>query len=175
MKVIWFTGLSGSGKSTIADALSEQLSRRSFKPVTLDGDVMRTGLCSDLGFDASSRSENIRRLIEVARLFQMHDHFVLVPAITPFETVRKKAKDRIGKNNFILVHVSTPLKECENRDVKGLYKKARAGEIPNFTGIDSPFDDPKDADITIDTTGKSVKECVDIILKDIHERWNYTI
>jgi adenylyl-sulfate kinase len=175
MKVIWFTGLSGAGKSTIAEALAEHLSTQSLKPVLLDGDVMRTGLCADLGFDAGSRTENIRRLIEVARLFQQHGHYVLVPAITPFESSRQKARERIGNDNFILVHVSTTLEECEKRDVKGLYKKARAGEIPDFTGIDSAFHNPKDADLTIDTKGKTVTDCVKVILDEIHRRWSYSI
>jgi len=174
MKVIWFTGLSGSGKSTIAEALAEKLDR-TLKPIILDGDVMRTGLCSDLGFDAHSRGENIRRLTEVAKLFCEHHHYVLVPAITPYTKSRQQARERIGTNDFLLVHVSTPLEVCEERDVKGLYAKARAGEIPLFTGIDSPYYDPEDPDITLDTTNLTVAECVDIILNEIQTRWTYEI
>lgn len=174
MKVIWFTGLSGSGKSTIAEALVQKLDT-SLKPVILDGDIIRTGLCSDLGFDIASRNENIRRLVEVARLFSRHNHYVVVPAITPYEELREMARDRIGCENFLLVYISTPIEECEKRDVKGLYKKARNKQIPNFTGISSTFHKPESADITIDTTNKTVDECVDIILKELNKRWSYEI
>lgn len=174
MKVIWFTGLSGSGKSTIAEAFARKLHSH-LRPVILDGDVIRQGLCDDLGFDANDRQENIRRLSEVAKLFCKHGHYVLVPAISPFVHSRQNARNRIGNEDFILVHVSTPLEVCEKRDVKGLYAKARAGEILNFTGIDSPYHAPGNADITIDTTNKTVDECVDIIIRDIERRWCYEI
>jgi adenylylsulfate kinase len=174
MKVIWFTGLSGSGKTTIAEALASKLDNN-LKTVILDGDVMRQGLCDDLGFDCASRQENIRRLTEVAKLFCEHGHYVLVPAITPYEQSRARARRRIGDEDFLLVHVATPLEVCEGRDVKGLYARARAGEIPRFTGIDSPFHTPEQADLTIDTTDKSIDECVNIIISDLKQRWAYQI
>ncbi len=149
--VIWFTGLSGSGKSTLASALETYLYTEGFNTYILDGDNVRKGLNSDLDFSAESRKENIRRIAEVSRLFLDAGVIVLTAFISPFKSDRAAARNLIGEKNFLEVFVNCPLEVCEQRDTKGLYKKARAGEITNFTGIDSPFEEPDEADITINT------------------------
>ena len=149
--VLWFTGLSGSGKSTVAGALEEALHERGVSTYLLDGDNVRHGLCSDLGFSDEDRKENIRRVGEVARLMVDAGLVVLVSFISPFRAERQMARERFGDGEFIEVFVDVPLALAEARDVKGLYRKARAGLIPNFTGISSPYERPEHADIVLDT------------------------
>jgi adenylylsulfate kinase len=159
-KVIWFTGLSGSGKSTLAVGLQERLSQDDIKSVILDGDVIRKGLSKDLGFSDADRRENIRRVAEVSKLFLNSGVVVLSALISPFESDRLLAKEIVGKNNIIEVYVECPLEVCEQRDVKGLYKKARAGEIANFTGISSVYEVPRKHDIAVQTDCFTVDESV---------------
>lgn len=148
--VVWFTGLSGSGKSTIAGALEEELHRLGVSTWLLDGDNVRHGLCSDLGFSDDDRKENIRRVGEVAKLMVDAGLVVLTAFISPHRAERQMVRERIGEGRFIEVFVDTPLAICEARDPKGLYKKARAGELRNFTGIDSVYESPKRAEIHLD-------------------------
>lgn len=163
---IWFTGLSGSGKSTLANALERYLAG-SKHTMLLDGDNMRLGLNSNLGFSKDDRKENIRRAAEAAKLMNDAGLIVLASFISPFAGDRQRAREIIG-DCFIEVYVSTPLEECIRRDVKGLYVTARSGEIAEFTGLNSPYEVPAHADITIDTTGKSVRECVEYLVKEIN-------
>ena len=149
--VIWFTGLSGSGKSTLASALEEKLHEKGVKTYILDGDNIRTGLNKDLDFTDAGRVENIRRIGEVSALLVDAGVVVLSAFISPFEEDRQQVKEIVGKENFIEVFVDCPLEVCEQRDVKGLYAKARKGLIKNFTGIDSPFEKPTSADIVINS------------------------
>ena len=164
-KVIWFVGLSGSGKSTLAGNVESVLHKKGYKTYILDGDNLRLGLNSDLGFSKRDRSENIRRVAEVARLFNEAGTIVLSAFISPLESDRNQAREIIGIDNFIEVFVHCPLNVCEKRDVKGLYAKARKGLIPNFTGIDSPFEPPKQPDVII----KTKMEPLEISLKNILE------
>lgn len=157
-KVIWFIGLSGSGKSTLASELERQLYEKAYHTYILDGDNIRSGLNSDLDFSSESRKENIRRISEVAKLFVDAGTIVLTAFITPFQEDREKIKALIGPENYIEVYVNCPIEECEKRDVKGLYAKARRGEISNFTGINSPFEEPKNPDIKVPTHLLSVSE-----------------
>ncbi|MBI1174077.1 MAG: sulfate adenylyltransferase subunit CysN [Sideroxydans sp.] len=159
-KVIWFTGLSGSGKSTIANALETHLYGNGYRTFILDGDNIRQGINKDLGFTDADRVENIRRIAEVARLMLDAGLIVMTSFISPFRREREMARELIGPENFIEVYVSTPLEACEARDVKGLYKKARTGRLPNFSGIDSPYEPPETAEVTIDSTQTSVEEAV---------------
>jgi adenylylsulfate kinase len=148
-KVIWFTGLSGSGKSTVANALDEVLHKRGLKTYILDGDNVRMGLNKDLGFSPEDRKENIRRIAETAKLFADAGTIVLTAFISPYREDREFARTIIGEEDFVEVFVDTPLEECEKRDPKGLYKKARAGEIKGFTGIDAPYEKPENPQITL--------------------------
>ena len=162
--VLWFTGLSGSGKSTIANALEEMLYHNGNFTYLLDGDNIRHGLNNDLGFDNKSRIENIRRVGEVAKLFVDSSLLVLTAFISPFEDDRKMVRDLVKKSEFIEVFVDTPLEVCESRDPKGLYQKARAGKIKDFTGIDSPYEAPQSAEIHIKNYNLSIeKACEQII------------
>lgn len=161
---LWFTGLSGSGKSTIANSVEKELYRLGKHTILLDGDNIRMGLNNNLGFEEKDRVENIRRIAEVAKLMNDAGLIVLTAFISPFQHDRENAKRIIGDKNFIEIFISTPLDECEKRDKKGLYKKARLGEIPNFTGINSPYELPSNPDITIDTTKCSVEEAVQRII-----------
>jgi adenylyl-sulfate kinase len=154
--IIWMTGLSGSGKSTIANALTKNLQEQRIHTFSLDGDNVRLGLNRDLGFTAESRKENIRRVAEVAKLMADAGLVVVVSFISPFRDDREQAKQIIGSNDFVEVFVDCPLEVCESRDVKGLYQKARQGEIKDFTGIDSPYEAPLQADITIPTATQSL-------------------
>lgn len=147
--VIWLTGLSGSGKSTIANELAIKLQEEGRLAYILDGDNVRMGLNKDLGFSDDDRKENIRRIAEVAKLLSDAGVIVITAFISPFREEREKAKEIVGRDNFIEVYVRTSLETCENRDPKGLYKKARAGEIPMFTGIDSPYEEPLNYDIMV--------------------------
>jgi len=170
--VIWFTGLSGSGKSTVASHLQVALHNQSVKTYVLDGDNIRLGLNTDLDFSDHGRIENIRRIAEVAKLFTDAGLVTLCSFISPFEDDRQKAKDIIGKDNFIEVYVKCDLAECEKRDVKGLYVKARAGQIKNFTGIDSAYESPKNPTIELDTSKHSISECVIKIIETIKNKIN---
>ena len=160
---VWMTGLSGAGKSTIANALEKKLFSMGKHTMLLDGDNVRMGLNKNLGFGQQDRIENIRRIAEVAKLMNDAGLIVLTSFISPYEKDRKNAKKIIG-DSFVEVYVSTSLEECERRDVKGLYKAARSGRISDFTGIDSPYEVPEDADIVIDTAQNDIEQCVDIIL-----------
>lgn len=162
--MLWFTGLSGSGKSTVAIALERELHNRGLLCRILDGDNIRSGINNNLGFSAEDRVENIRRIAEVGRLFVDTGIITIAAFISPNNQLREMAAEIIGKDDFVEVFVSTPLEECEKRDVKGLYAKARRGEIKNFTGISAPFEAPEHPDITLDTSKLPVKESVKILL-----------
>lgn len=166
-KLIWFTGLSGSGKSTLAGAFEVYLFQHDFQTYILDGDNVRSGLNKDLDFSDESRKENIRRIAEVSKLFVDAGVVVLTAFISPFKEDRQQARELVGAENFVEVFVDTPLEVCEQRDVKGLYAKARAGKIPNFTGIDSPFERPESPDVHIKTAGKNVEESVKELIDQI--------
>lgn len=163
---LWFTGLSGSGKSTIANKVEEKLFNSGIKTYTLDGDNVRKGLNSDLRFTEVDRVENIRRIGEVANLMCDAGIVVLAAFVSPFSQDRQMLKDRI-KENYFEIFIDTPIEECERRDVKGLYQKARTGEISNFTGISSPFETPENPDIHIKTLEQNIDEAVNIILNKI--------
>lgn len=164
---VWFTGLSGSGKSTLADALEKRLAELGKYTMLLDGDNVRMGLNNNLGFTEADRIENIRRTAEVCKLMNDAGIIVLTSFISPYERDRQSARTIIGNNAFVEVYVSTSLEECEKRDVKGLYKKAINGEIPNFTGISSPYEVPKNAEIVVETEGKTVDESLECIMKGL--------
>lgn len=168
-KTIWFTGLSGAGKSTLCNELEKRLSSIGKHTMALDGDNIRLGLNKNLGFKDQDRIENIRRIAEVSKLMNDAGLIVLTSFISPFIRDRQNARDIIGEDSFIEVYVSTPLEECEKRDVKGLYKKVRAGEIPNFTGITSPYEPPTDPQIEINTSGMSIDEAADRIFDKIKD------
>ncbi len=169
-QVVWFTGLSGSGKSTIANALDKRLYALGCHTYLLDGDNVRHGLCRDLGFTEADRVENIRRVTEVARLMTDAGLIVLASFISPFEAERRAARESIGDDRFCEIFVDTPLEVAEQRDRKGLYRKARAGELTNFTGIDSPYEAPGDADLRIDTTVMSPEEASAVIVEMLRAR-----
>ena len=166
-KTIWMTGLSGAGKSTLLNEVEKRLFAQGKHTMLLDGDNVRMGLNKNLGFKEQDRIENIRRVAEVAKLMNDAGLIVLTSFISPFDADRQSARKIIGEEDFIEIYVSTPLEECEKRDVKGLYKKARSGEIPNFSGISSPYEAPTDPEIEIDTTGKSIDEAVDYIMQQL--------
>lgn len=165
--LIWFTGLSGSGKSTLAVQLEAQLHARGFKTYLLDGDNIRVGLNKDLSFSEEGRVENIRRIGEVSKLFLDAGVIVLSAFISPFQADRAQVKSIVGDANFVEVFVDAPLEVCEQRDVKGLYKKARAGEVKNFTGIDSPYEAPSQPDVHIPTHRLSIEESMDKLMKKL--------
>ncbi len=163
--VIWFTGISGAGKSTIARIVEDRLRERGLPVHNLDGDALRHGLNRDLGFSDADRAENIRRVGELVRLFNNVGMIVLVAAISPFRSGRDAARELAGPGRFVEVHVDTPLEVAEGRDVKGLYKKARSGELSNFTGIDSPYEAPLHPEVRIDATVTSPEEAADEVLR----------
>lgn len=169
--MVWFTGLSGSGKSTIAIALERELHKRGFLCRILDGDNIRSGINNNLGFTEADRVENIRRIAEVGKLFVDTGIITLAAFISPNNEIREMAASIIGKDDFLEIYVSTPITECERRDVKGLYAKARKGEIKNFTGVSAPFEAPSHPALSLDTSVLSVEESVnkllDIILPKI--------
>ncbi|CDH19426.1 adenylyl-sulfate kinase [Xenorhabdus bovienii] len=165
--VIWFTGLSGSGKSTLAGALEQALFSRGIKTYLLDGDNLRHGLCSDLGFSETERRENIRRIGEVSKLMIDAGLVVLTAFISPHRAERQKLRELMGEDRFIEVFVDTPLAICEARDPKGLYKKARAGELLNFTGIDSAYEAPEQPDIYLDGS-LPVESSIEKLLAALH-------
>lgn len=156
--VLWFTGLSGSGKSTIANAVEQQLFDSGYKTYTLDGDNIRQGINKGLTFTAEDRAENLRRIAEVAKLFVDSGQICMAAFVSPTLADRKIVKDIIGEKDFIEVFVDTPLEVCEQRDVKGLYAKARKGEIKNFTGISAPYEAPENPQIQVKTENKSIEE-----------------
>ena len=162
--MIWFTGLSGSGKSTIAVALEKALHEQGFLCRILDGDNIRSGINNNLGFSAEDRVENIRRIAEIGKLFVDTGIITLAAFISPNNKLREMAASIIGKDDFLEIYVSTPLEVCEQRDVKGLYAKARRGEIKEFTGISAPFEAPRHPALTLDTSALSLEECVGQLL-----------
>lgn len=161
---VWFCGLSGSGKSTIANEVEKYLYAQNCRTYILDGDNVRKGLNSNLDFSEESRKENLRRVSEVSKLMVDAGLIVLTAFISPFKDERAFAKEIIGEENFVEVFVDTPLEVCEQRDVKGLYKKARAGEISNFTGISSPFEPPTNPDLIVKTANRSLEDCVEQVV-----------
>ena len=168
--LIWLSGLSGSGKSTIANDLEKKLYENGYLSYLLDGDNIRIGLNKDLGFSDDDRKENIRRISEVSRLMLDAGLIVITAFISPFEEERELAKSLVKEENYFLVHVNCSVEKCEERDVKGLYKKARAGEIKNFTGIDSPYEIPNKPNLIVDTEKESVSESVDKIFSAISNK-----
>lgn len=165
--MVWFTGLSGSGKSTIAIALERELQKRGLLCRILDGDNIRCGINNNLGFTAEDRVENIRRIAEVGKLFVETGIITIACFISPTNEIRGMASEIIGREDFFEVYVSTPLEECERRDVKGLYARARRGEVKNFTGISAPFEAPENPQVVLDTSVKALNECVEILLEHI--------
>ncbi|WP_456364604.1 adenylyl-sulfate kinase [Priestia aryabhattai] len=168
--VLWFTGLSGSGKSTVANAVAKALFDKNIRNYVLDGDNVRFGLNKNLGFSAEDRTENIRRIGEVSKLFVDSGQVVLTAFISPFQEDRAQVREILEGNEFLEVYVECPLEECEKRDPKGLYKKARSGEIRNFTGIDSPYESPANPEVTINTSTQSVEECVQTVIEYLSNR-----
>lgn len=168
--VLWFTGLSGSGKSTLALALEQRLSEEGFLCHILDGDNVRSGINRDLGFSDAERRENIRRIAEVCRMFIDAGIITLATFLSPSEELRTMARGIIGNDDFVEIYLSTPLEECERRDVKGLYRKARCGVIIDFTGVDSPFEPPHAPQLIINTEERDVEECVEDIMQYIRPR-----
>jgi adenylylsulfate kinase len=169
-KLLWFTGLSGSGKSTLAHALEEELYQRDCRTYVFDGDNVRHGLCRDLGFSVDDRTENIRRIGEMAKLFVDAGVISLTAFISPIREDRDRARGLFPHGDFIEVYVDCPLEVCETRDVKGLYKKARAGEIKDFTGISSPYEPPLKPEITIQTGNREIAECITEIVNALEHR-----
>ena len=166
-KVLWFTGLSGSGKSTIANEVERELYQIGYLTMLLDGDNVRAGINSNLGFSEDDRKENIRRIAEVAKLF-VHDGIItLCSFVSPTTELRQLARSIIGKDDFIEIYVNAPVEVCEQRDVKGLYAKARRGEIKDFTGVNAPFEEPVNADIVLQTGNMSIYECVKLVLEKV--------
>lgn len=163
--LFWFTGLSGSGKSTLSNALETYFFNKGYGTYILDGDNVRSGLNADLDFSEEGRTENIRRIAEVSNLFLDAGTIVLTAFISPLIKNREQVRTIVGDRFFFEVHVDCPLEVCEKRDVKGLYKKARAGEIKNFTGIDAPFEEPIDPFLKIDSANCSMEECLDLLIK----------
>ncbi|HEB53224.1 MAG TPA: adenylyl-sulfate kinase [bacterium] len=168
--VVWFTGLSGSGKSTVSRAVEERLHQAGRLVYVLDGDNVRHGLCSDLGFSDRDRSENIRRIGHVAALLADAGAIVLTAFISPFRRDRAQARDVVGGDDFLEVFVDAPLSTCEARDPKGLYKKARAGEIPEFTGISSPYEPPEHPALTVQTGDLSLPECAAAVASMLEQK-----
>jgi adenylylsulfate kinase len=171
--VIWFTGLSGSGKSSLALRLEKELFIRGFHSKLLDGDNIRSGINRNLSFSSEDRVENIRRIAEISKLFLKCGIITVNGFVSPTEDIRNMAKEIIGRDSFIEVFVNTPIEVCEERDTKGLYKKAREGKILNFTGVNAPFESPLDPTITVSTENKTVEESVNEILEYIIPRITY--
>ncbi len=168
--MIWFTGLSGSGKSTIANALQHKLFEKNISVYLLDGDNLRHGINKNLSFSAEDRQENIRRTAEIGKLFVDAGTVVLAALISPFEKERLNARAIFKQGEFIEVYIKCPIEECENRDPKGLYKKARKGEITHFTGIDQPYEEPKNPEIVIDTNKLSIDQSVEILISYLFDK-----
>jgi len=168
--VVWITGLSGAGKTTLAEALERALFERGCSVFVLDGDKVRGGLCADLGFSLPERSENIRRIGEVARLFCQSGQIVLVSAISPLRADRQRARALVPAPHFIEVYCRCPLAVCEQRDPKGLYRKARAGQLPEFTGISSPYEAPEAPEVLVDSAASAVHEEVARLVAELERR-----
>lgn len=168
--VLWFTGLSGSGKSTLANAVDRKLFELNLRSYVLDGDNIRHGLNKNLGFSDEDRKENIRRIGEVSKLFVDSGTFVLTAFISPFIEDRDNVRNLLEDNEFIEVYVKCSLEECENRDPKGLYKKARTGEIPEFTGISSPYEEPLTPELTIETDQQSIEESAEAVVQYLKQK-----
>ncbi|MEO7343515.1 MAG: adenylyl-sulfate kinase, partial [Methylotenera sp.] len=168
--ILWFTGLSGSGKSTLAHAVEEALYQRGCRTFVLDGDNIRHGLCSDLGFSTKDRIENIRRIGEVTKLFMEAGVIVLTAFISPYRADRKRVRDMFDGSDFIEIYCNAPIEICETRDIKGLYKKARSGQLAEFTGISAPYEAPKSPDLTINTGSASLDVCVEQVINEIMSR-----
>jgi len=164
---IWFTGLSGSGKSTLALALEHYLFQQGFKTALLDGDNVRQGINSDLGFSDKERTENIRRIAEINKLFLQNGIITINAFVSPTNAIRQMAKEIVGQDDFYLIYTQASLKTCKQRDVKGLYKKVQQGEIQNFTGISSVFEEPIHADLLLDTDMQTIEVCLNEIIKQI--------
>jgi adenylylsulfate kinase len=168
--VLWFTGLSGAGKSTLAHAVARRLHDSAARTYVLDGDNVRHGLCGDLGFSAEDRSENIRRIGEMAKLFVDAGMIVLTAFISPFRSDRDRVRDLMPNGDFLEIHCRCSVDVCETRDVKGLYKKARAGIVKDFTGISSPYEEPLEAELVVDTGELPLEDCVEMVLTMLRER-----
>jgi adenylyl-sulfate kinase len=168
--ILWFTGLSGAGKSTIAGAVEQKLFEMGHHTYLLDGDNVRHGLNKDLGFSDEDRIENIRRIGETSKLFVDSGLIVLTAFISPFRLDRQMVRDLVNQYEFIEVHISTPIDVCEDRDPKGLYKKARAGQIKNFTGIDSEYEEPASPEITVNTAELDIDQCANLVIDYLKQK-----
>lgn len=162
--IVWFTGFSGAGKSTIAHAVEERLHHLGCNTFVLDGDNVRSGLCSDLSFSREDRAENIRRIGELARLFIDAGVIVLIALISPFRADRQRVRELVGPGDFLEIYCRCPIEICEQRDVKGLYRRARNGEIQEYTGISSPYEAPEHPALVLDTDIFSLSQCVDLVM-----------
>ncbi len=162
--VIWFTGLPRSGKTTLAESLSDALSEQGFYCYVLDGDKVRKGICSDLGYSLADREENIRRVAEICKVLTDNGIITICAFVSPTEKIRNRAKNIIGEKDFLEIYVCTALEICEERDIYGFYKKSRAGKIQHFTGISSPFEIPVKPDIVVDPGKNTVEECINKIM-----------
>lgn len=168
--ILWFTGLSGAGKSTLAHAVEEKLHQQGCRTFVLDGDNVRHGLCGDLGFTNEDRIENIRRVGEMAKLFMESGCIVLTAFISPFREDRERVRGMVEHGDFIEIYCDSPIEVCESRDVKGLYKKARIGQIKDFTGISSPYEEPTNAELTVDTGTTDLNACAGHVLGEMQSR-----
>ncbi|MAF41842.1 MAG: adenylyl-sulfate kinase [Cyanobium sp. ARS6] len=168
--ILWFTGLSGAGKSTLANAVNQALFKRGVATYVLDGDNVRHGLCKDLGFSDADREENIRRIGEVSKLFLDSGTIVLTAFVSPFRADRDKARSLVSEGDFIEIFCAADLNVCEQRDTKGLYAKARAGEINEFTGISSPYEAPDTPELSVDTGSADLENCVDQVVNELVSR-----
>ena len=169
--ILWFTGLSGSGKSTLAHAVEERLHQRGIKTFVFDGDNVRHGLCGDLGFSEQDRTENIRRVGQMSKLFIESGVIALTAFISPFQVDRQRVRMMVDNDeDFLEIYCQCPLEVCEDRDVKGLYQRARKGEIPDFTGISSPYEEPENAELIVNTAEKTIDECVDIVISMLEDK-----
>ena len=168
--LVWFTGLSGSGKSTLANALEVKLHKAGIKTYSLDGDNIRKGINRDLTFSPEDRTENIRRIAEIANLFVDAGVVVLGAFVSPYKKDRENIENIVGNDSFVEIFINTSLEECERRDVKGLYEKARKGEIKNFTGINAPYEAPDNPDIEVITDNLTIEQSIDIIMKEINQK-----
>jgi len=168
--VVWFTGLSGAGKSTIAHETEERLHRLGCRTYVFDGDNVRHGLCSDLGFSVPDRRENIRRIGEMVKLFIDAGVIALTAFISPYRSDRERVRSLVGKDDFVEVYCRCPLEVCKSRDVKGFYEKARRGEIPEYTGVSSPYEEPLQPDLTLDTHILSLEDCVAQVVNLLRRR-----
>jgi adenylylsulfate kinase len=168
--ILWFTGLSGAGKSTLAHAVEEQLFRMSCRTFVLDGDNVRHGLCSDLGFSTEDRAENIRRVGEMAKLFLEAGIITLTALISPFRSDRERVRSLVPQGDFLEIYCRCPLEMCEERDVKGLYQRARRGEVKDFTGISSPYEEPDNPELVVDTGNLPLIASVNEVIDLLHDR-----